>query len=90
MDDPKEVSGIIWTPKAVAGSLIIKDYLLYKFTSKKVDNFFEMLSAFEKKVIIFPEIYPISVKSSHIRRAVLSKQLSIFYIQKKGSIRITA
>ncbi|MDB5156470.1 MAG: hypothetical protein JWR50_1177 [Mucilaginibacter sp.] len=38
-----------------------------------------MLENFEKVVSVFPEIYPKSVLSKNIHRAVLSKQLSVFY-----------
>ncbi|WP_462228077.1 hypothetical protein [Mucilaginibacter sp.] len=38
-----------------------------------------MLTSFEKTVSTFPEIYPLSTKNQEVRRAVLSKQLSVFY-----------
>ena len=38
-----------------------------------------MLNDFEKVVASFPQLYPLIANCKNIRRAVLSKQLSVFY-----------
>ena len=40
-----------------------------------------MLSDFENVAASFPQLYPLIINSEKIRRAVLSKQLSVFYTQ---------
>lgn len=69
-----------YTNRSIKDALAIKNYLLYKFTDKEVDNFYHMLGVFESLVLKFPHLYPQSHGSTNIRRAVLSKQLSVFYI----------
>jgi plasmid stabilization system protein ParE len=81
---------INYTDLAITDASIIKQYLLYKFTQKEVDKFYGMLRAFENVVSKFPELYPKSPKSKTVRRAVLSKQLSVFYIDSNDSILIIA
>ena len=51
----------------------LKDYLLYKFTQKEVNQFYQMLGVFESLVCKFPKLYAESPKSKNVRRAVLSK-----------------
>jgi plasmid stabilization system protein ParE len=81
---------IHYTDRSIADASTIKQYLLYKFTQKEVDRFYGMLSEFENIVSTFPKLYPKSVKSKIVRRAVLSKQLSVFYVDSNDTILIIA
>lgn len=81
---------VIWTPNAIETSDQIKDYLLWKFTEREVTNFYELLFSFEQRVVIFPELYPFSPENPDIRRAVLSKPLSVFYSKIADKIFILA
>ncbi|MGF7081128.1 hypothetical protein [Mucilaginibacter sp. UYCu711] len=74
----EEILPVIYSDRAVANALTIKNFLLFKFTPREVKNFYKMLEKFEKIVSAFPEIYPKSIINSKARRAVLSKQLSVF------------
>ena len=74
---------IIYTERSLANIRTIKDYLLYKFTQREVDNLYRMLRDFEKVVASFPQLYPLIINSKKIRRAVLSKQLSVFILIPK-------
>jgi hypothetical protein len=76
--DEKSVLTITYTKRANQNALGIKGYLLYHFTQTEVDNFYNLLAAFEKVVIEFPLLYPKSTKNKTTHRAVLSKQLSVF------------
>jgi plasmid stabilization system protein ParE len=75
----EETLPVIYTSRGIADSLTIKNFILIKFTQREVDNFYKMLETFERVVSSFPEIYPISSQNQDVRRAVLSKQLSVFY-----------
>jgi plasmid stabilization system protein ParE len=81
---------IRYTKRADADAIIIKNYLLYKFTQKEVDHFYQLLETFEKVILVFPELYKLSIHSKTIHKAVLSKQLSIFYRISKNRITINA
>jgi plasmid stabilization system protein ParE len=81
---------VIYTKRSLANIRTIKDYLLYKFTQREVNNLYRMLNDFEKVVASFPQLYPLIANSKNIRRAVLSKQLSVFYTYSKENLMITA
>ena len=86
----EEILSVIYTDKANADSLTIKNFILFKFTQREVDNFYKMLATFERIVSAFPEIYPLSTENQEIHRAVLSKQLSVFYSLSKDQINVIA
>jgi hypothetical protein len=67
----------------------IVSYLQNKFTEKEVNNFFKVLNDFEKIIILYPALYSESQKK-RIRRAVLSKVLSVYYSVNKNKISIIA
>jgi hypothetical protein len=86
----KTLHEIAYSKRSVANVRTIRDYLLYKFTQREVDNLYSMLGAFENVVVVIPKLYPLIINSKKIRRAVLSKQLSVFYIDSKDRISIVA
>ena len=79
-----------WTDRSLSDSLAIKEYLEEKFSQREVDNFYDLLHAFENIVLSFPKLYPKSIKNKKTHRAVLSKQLSVFYTLSKDQIVIVA
>lgn len=81
---------VIWTDRAYSDSSVIKEYLRYHFTEREIENYYKLLESFEKIVASFPELYPKSNKNRKMRRAVLSKQLSVFYTLNKSTIIIVA
>jgi plasmid stabilization system protein ParE len=81
---------IIYSKRSLANVRTIRDYLLYKFTQKEVDDLYNMLGDFERVVVPFPELYPLIANSKKMRRAVLSKQLSVFYTHLNHTISIAA
>jgi hypothetical protein len=64
-------------------------YLKLKFSEKEVNNFFQTLNDFESLVSIYPTLYSESQKKK-VRKAVLSKVLSVFYSIKRNKISIIA
>jgi plasmid stabilization system protein ParE len=81
---------ISFSTRALANAETIKNYLLYKFTQREVNKFYELLGIFENIIVKFPQLYPKSSINSKVHRAVLSKQLSIFYITTKNKITVVA
>jgi plasmid stabilization system protein ParE len=76
---PDNSLDIFYTDKALANLTEIKNFILLRFTQREVENFYKLLRNFEKTVSTFPDIYPVNFKNEAIRRAVMSKQLSVFY-----------
>jgi plasmid stabilization system protein ParE len=64
-------------------------YLRMHFTEKEVSSFYQTLQEFEKIVRLFPNLYPES-KKRRVRRAVLSRELSVYYAIKNNNILIVA
>lgn len=81
---------IHFTKRSLSDAEAIKEYLLYKFTQREVANFYHLLEIFESVVVAFPELYPKSSINAKIHRAVLSKQLSVFYTIAKYKISVVA
>jgi plasmid stabilization system protein ParE len=86
----EKISSVIYTDRSIADSIAIKNFILLKFTQKEVNNFYKMLETFERVVALFPELYPKSILGENIHRAVLSKQLSVFYTVLKDEISVVA
>ncbi len=85
-----KIKEVIYTDTALVNATLIKKYLLYKFSQKEVDNFFSLLKSFELAVVPFPKLYPTTSKKKNIRRAVLSKVLSVFYRIENSTIEVLA
>lgn len=89
MADQQSLS-IYWSDRSISDSLVIKEYLLRKFSQKEIDNFYKLLDAFERIILLFPKLYPKSTKNKKIHRAVLSKKLSVFYTLSKNTVIVIA
>ena len=85
-----KIEQVVYTDRALANAVNIKKYLLDKFSDKEVDCFYVLLSSFESAVIPFPKLYPTTNKKKNIRRAVLSKVLSVFYRIHNSNIEVIA
>jgi len=78
-----------YSKQSIENAKEIVSYLQKKFTEKEVNKFYKALNDFEKIIIIYPTLYSESKKKS-IRRAVLSKVLSVYYSTNKNKISIIA
>jgi N-acetyl-gamma-glutamylphosphate reductase len=80
---------IEYSKQSLINAKEIVAYLRSKFTEKEVNNFYKALNEFEKIISVYPTLYSESRKRK-IRRAVLSKVLSVFYSINKNKISIVA
>ena len=78
-----------YSKQSVENAKEIVSYLQKKFTEKEVNNFYKALGDFEKIISLYPTLYSASQKK-RIRRAVLSKVLSVYYSINKNKISIIA
>lgn len=85
-----KITDVIYSNTALENASSIKKYLLNYFSEKEVDHFFSLLQSFETAVISFPKLYPPASKKKNIRRAVLSKPLSVFYRIQNSNIEVLA
>ncbi len=78
-----------YSAQSLANALEITNYLRTKFSQLEIDNFHKTLLNFEQVVSLFPALYPES-KKTKLRRAVLSKVLSVYYSVGKNKVYIVA
>ena len=77
---------VFWTEEAMHNLEEIIDYLRFKWTEKEVDNFKTKLSRQIDLISTNPKMFPTSSYIPRLRKAVLSKQTSIFYEIKDNYI----
>ncbi|MBN2681091.1 MAG: type II toxin-antitoxin system RelE/ParE family toxin [Bacteroidales bacterium] len=85
----KNISKLIWSEEAINNLKEILDYLESKWTERELRNFAKKL---ERQIDIIksqPLSYPKS-KNKNIRRAVMTKQTTVYYGITKDSIRIVS
>jgi len=85
-----KITAVLWTGRALQNAVSIKKYLQDNFSNKEIENFYSLLSAFEMAASAFPELYPTSLVKRAIRKAVLSKELSVYYRINKSHIEVLA
>lgn len=81
---------VYWTDRALQHAISIKEYLHENFSDKEIEHFYALLIAFEISVSAFPKLYPASAMKRSLRRAILSKVLSVFYRVRKNNIEVLA
>ncbi|MCF8276397.1 MAG: type II toxin-antitoxin system RelE/ParE family toxin [Flavobacteriales bacterium] len=77
---------IIWSDEAISNLEKILDYLERKWTEREVNRFKVLLSRQLDIIQNNPELFPKSGIQSLLRKAVLSKQTSIYYLIRDDSI----
>ena len=77
MDKPFEVE---WTKRSLQNAVTIRNYLVLKFTKKEVSKFESLLRKFEMTVSNFSMLYPGSKNQKNLRRAVIHKNTTVYYI----------
>ncbi|SHE56235.1 Plasmid stabilization system protein ParE [Arenibacter palladensis] len=87
MDKPYKVE---WTKRSLHNAISIKHYLIQKFTVKEVAKFEGLLRQFELTVSNFPTLYPESKSQKLLRRAVIHKYTTVYYIFNKESVTVIA
>ena len=74
---------LVWTQKAINNLEEILDYLIKNWSQKEVVQFKYKLSKQINLILQFPKMFPVSGYNLQLRKAVLSKQTTLFY-QIKG------
>lgn len=87
MDKPIKVN---WTERSLSNAIEIKEYLKVKFTIKEVMKFEYLLKQFENTVSNFPTLYPESESQISLRRAVIHKNTTVYYIFKENMVTVIA
>lgn len=87
MDKPFEVE---WTKRSLQNAVAIRNYLVIKFTKKEVSRFEGLLRQFELTVSNFPTLYPESQSQKNLRRAVIYKYTTVYYIFDKDKVTVIA
>lgn len=79
MEKNNTVFQISYSERSFSDVRKIEAYLLQLFSEKELDRLHRLLIGFENVVKHYPTIFQLTSKLP-IRRAVLSKQLSVFYM----------
>jgi plasmid stabilization system protein ParE len=79
---------IFWSEESLTNLEDILDYLQSKWTEKEVVKFKQKLSDQLDIISIFPNLFPASQINPTLRKAVLSKQTTLFYQVDEKSIYI--
>ena len=87
MDRPYQVE---WTKRSLLNAIAIKNYLIRKFSGKEVSKFESLLKQFEITVSNFPTLYPESQSQKLLRRAVIHKNTTVYYIFNKNKVTVIA
>jgi len=77
---------IFWTEEAIRNLEEVIDYLYSRWTQREVENFKTKLSKQIDLIHRNPKLFPISTFQPRLRKAVLSKQTTIFYEVKNKTI----
>ena len=70
---------IFWTEEAIHNLEEIIDYLSTRWTQREVDKFKSKLSKQIDLIKRNPRMFPVSTFQPRLRKAVLSRQTSVFY-----------
>lgn len=77
---------LIWSQEAVNNLKEILDYLIANWSQKEVIQFKKKLAKQIDLIIQFPKMFPVSFYNAELRKAVLSKQTTLFYKIKGNEI----
>ena len=80
---------IFWTEEAIHNLEEIIDYLSTRWTQREVDKFKSKLSKQIDLIKRNPGMFPVSTFQPRLRKAVLSRQTSVFYETIDNVIYIT-
>lgn len=75
----KNTYKIIWSDEALKKLAGIIEYLDLRWTAREIRNFSRLLDRQINLIQMNPELFPTSSTSNGLRKAVLTKQTTIFY-----------
>ena len=79
---------IIWSDEAIANLENILEYLERRWTEREIQKFKSLLSKQLDIISQKPELFPKSSIKPELRRAVLSKQTSIYYLISDRQVQL--
>lgn len=79
---------IFWTQEAIDNLESILEYLSANFSNQDIDKFKKKLSKQIELIQKFPQMFPVSSYNTKLRKAVLSKQTTVFYEVKENMIHL--
>lgn len=77
---------IIWTNEAINNLEEILNYLIEKWSQRELNIFKKKLSRQIELISLYPKMFPVSLYNTELRKAVLSKQTTLFYKLKGNHI----
>ena len=77
---------LFWTDEAIHNLKEILDYLIHNWTQKEVDQFKQKLAKQLDLILKNPKMFPVSSYHPRLRKAVLSKRITIFYELRENVI----
>lgn len=87
MDNPTPVR---WSTRSLINAQRILEYLRSRFTPEEVSQFELLVQEFERTVSFFPNIYPESKQHTGLRKAVVHRYTSIYYVYANGEVTVIA
>lgn len=81
---------VIWSEEAENNLNEISECILESWNEKILQEFLGKLNYCIKQIQQFPELFPASLVAYKIRKCVITKQVSLFYIISKSGIEIAA
>ena len=79
---------VFWTEEAIQNLEEIIDYLITRWTRREVENFKSKLSKQIELIQRSPRLFPVSTFQPRLRKAVLSRQTSVFFETRDNLIYI--
>jgi len=84
----KNTYKIIWSEEAISNLKGVIDYLEKHWTNKEITKFSQLLDKQLRRIEENPRLFAKSEQSNGMRKAVLTKQLTLFYSLVGDEIRI--
>ncbi|MCB0801982.1 MAG: type II toxin-antitoxin system RelE/ParE family toxin [Flavobacteriales bacterium] len=79
---------IRWTTEANRNLIDIEEYLINKWSEKVAKSFFKKLDSRLEIISRRPLVFPATQHSQHLRRCVLTKQTTIYYLVKSKYVEV--
>lgn len=86
----RNVRSVIWSVRSVEHVIAIRSYLRAQFTQSEVHRLDMLLEGFERNVTEFARMYPRSTRKPMLRRAVLSRELVLYYQYSNNCVVVVA
>ncbi|HRE11452.1 MAG TPA: type II toxin-antitoxin system RelE/ParE family toxin [Ignavibacteria bacterium] len=82
------VRKVVFSSKAENDLALIIEYLKNEWSDKQIRDFNSILNEKLEVIVNYPKSYPSVINNNNIRKCVLIKQISLFYLIKKESISV--